>query len=155
MVAQAVASSWRNNMKLRTATKIERQFGDYTVEHYNGDAHRAGDYCGLCAEHAKKAGQQWVKTPIEQTVMAQLAAVGAISNNALKKRYGYNLKKLRRTIGDTSGLDLDSLQMLQLIITLEVELGVKIADDDLSPAIFASVPTLTSFVERKMMEQRS
>src|SRR6266498_596155 len=39
---------------------------------------------------------------------------------------------------------------ISIIITLEVELGVKIADDDLSPAIFASVPTLTSFVERKM-----
>jgi hypothetical protein len=86
-------------------------------------------------------------------VLAQLAAVGAISNNALKKRYGYNFKRLRRTIADSSGLNLDSLQMLQLIVGLEIELGMKIADDDLSPAIFADVPTITSFVERKMMEQ--
>jgi hypothetical protein len=44
--------------------------------------------------------------------------------------------------------------MLQLIVGLEIELGMKIADDDLTPAIFADVPTITSFVKRKIMEQR-
>jgi acyl carrier protein len=90
---------------------------------------------------------------VEQAVVAKLAAVGAISKNALKKRYGCNYKKLKRSVGDSSGLGLDSLQMLQLIIGLEVELGVKIADDELTPAIFDTVATVTSFVERKLMEQ--
>lgn len=51
-----------------------------------------------------------------------------------------------------NGLGLDSIDALELVVALEKEFGIIIADEEVGKKIFVSVNTLTDFVaaERKM-----
>jgi acyl carrier protein len=50
------------------------------------------------------------------------------------------------------GLGLDSIDALELVVALEKEFGIVIADEEVGKKIFVSINTLTDFVakERKM-----
>ena len=50
------------------------------------------------------------------------------------------------------GLGLDSIDALELVVALEKEFGIIIADEEVGKKIFVSINTLTDFVakERKM-----
>jgi len=51
-----------------------------------------------------------------------------------------------------NGLGLDSIDALELVVALEKEFGIVIADEEVGKKIFVSINTLTDFVakERKM-----
>lgn len=46
--------------------------------------------------------------------------------------------------------ELDSMAVVSLITALEDELGLSIADDEINADVFATVGTLTRFVEQKL-----
>lgn len=47
------------------------------------------------------------------------------------------------------GIGLDSVDALELVVALEKEFGIRIADEDLGPKVFQNVGTLAAFVEAK------
>ena len=51
-----------------------------------------------------------------------------------------------------NGLDLDSIDYLELVIGVEKQFGIKITDEDLKEAekIFRSINTLSSFIEKRL-----
>ncbi|HEX5467807.1 MAG TPA: acyl carrier protein [Gaiellaceae bacterium] len=53
---------------------------------------------------------------------------------------------------DTSLIDngvIDSLGIVKLVLFLEREFGIKVRDEELSPATFDSISSIASFVESK------
>ncbi len=46
--------------------------------------------------------------------------------------------------------ELDSMAVVSIITALEDELGLTIADDDINADVFATLGTLTGFVEQKL-----
>ena len=46
-------------------------------------------------------------------------------------------------------LDLDSLDALLLVQSIEKEFGIKIASDSMGPEIFATLDTLSQFVQQR------
>ena len=50
----------------------------------------------------------------------------------------------------SSGLNLDSVAVLELVVEVENQFGVTFEDDDLSVELFNSVGSLTSAVEKKL-----
>ena len=48
-----------------------------------------------------------------------------------------------------SGLGLDSIDALELVVGLEKEFGIKIEDEEVGRQAFASVNTLVGFIEAK------
>jgi acyl carrier protein len=45
--------------------------------------------------------------------------------------------------------ELDSMAVVELLVSLEERFGITIADDELSGDVFATLGTLSEFVERK------
>ncbi|MDQ0193751.1 phosphopantetheine-binding protein [Paenibacillus wynnii] len=50
-----------------------------------------------------------------------------------------------------AGLNLDSLQILELVMYLEDELSILIPDDELDPEIFTDIQSLASFLSNKLV----
>jgi acyl carrier protein len=48
-----------------------------------------------------------------------------------------------------NGLGLDSIDALELVVALEKEFGIVIADEEVGKKIFVSINTLTDFVEKE------
>jgi acyl carrier protein len=51
------------------------------------------------------------------------------------------------------GIGLDSVEALQLALGLEHAFDIQIPDSDLTLELFATLGTLTAYVERKLMEK--
>ena len=49
-----------------------------------------------------------------------------------------------------SGLGLDSMAAIELVVALEKEFGLTVLDEDLTEANFRSVAALASYVQRRM-----
>lgn len=47
------------------------------------------------------------------------------------------------------GLGLDSIDALELVVALEKEFGIKIADDEVGPQVFQNIGTLAAFIGSK------
>ncbi len=54
----------------------------------------------------------------------------------------------------SSGLNLDSVAVLELIMEIETEFGVQFSDSDLSVELFKTVGTLARAVEQRMNSTR-
>ena len=54
-----------------------------------------------------------------------------------------------------SGLGLDSVDALELVVALEKEYGISIASHEVDRNVFASLATLAGFVERRLAETKA
>ncbi|MBU4561683.1 phosphopantetheine-binding protein [bacterium] len=52
-----------------------------------------------------------------------------------------------------TGLGLDSIDALELVVGLEQEFGIKVKDEEVGKEIFASVNTLVEYVKKKKGEE--
>lgn len=52
-----------------------------------------------------------------------------------------------------NGLGLDSIDALELVVALEKEFGIIIPDEDVGKEAFASLNSLTAFVQRERKDQ--
>jgi len=53
-----------------------------------------------------------------------------------------------------TGLGLDSIDALELVVGLEQEFGIKVKDEEVGKEIFASVNTLAEYVKKKKGESK-
>lgn len=53
-----------------------------------------------------------------------------------------------------TGLGLDSIDALELVVGLEQEFGIKVKDEEVGKEIFTSVNTLAEYVKKKQTEQK-
>ena len=53
------------------------------------------------------------------------------------------------------GLGLDSVDALELVVAMEKEFGVRIASNEIDPKAFASVASLTRFLQSRMSGKAS
>ena len=53
-----------------------------------------------------------------------------------------------------SGLGLDSVDALELVVALEKEYGISIASHEVDRSVFGSLATLSGFVERRLAESK-
>jgi len=53
-----------------------------------------------------------------------------------------------------SGLGLDSVDALELVVALEKEYGISIASHEVDRSVFGSLATLAWFVERRLAESK-
>lgn len=53
-----------------------------------------------------------------------------------------------------TGLGLDSIDALELVVGLEQEFGIKVKDEEVGKEIFASVNTLAEYVKKKKGENK-
>ena len=53
-----------------------------------------------------------------------------------------------------SGLGLDSVDALELVVALEKEYGISIASHEVDRSVFGSLATLAGFVERRLAESK-
>lgn len=53
-----------------------------------------------------------------------------------------------------TGLGLDSIDALELVVGLEQEFGIRVKDEEVGKEIFASVNTLAGYVKKKQEEER-
>ena len=54
-----------------------------------------------------------------------------------------------------SGLGLDSVDALELVVALEKEYGISIASHEVDRSVFGSLASLAGFVERRLAESKS
>lgn len=54
-----------------------------------------------------------------------------------------------------SGLGLDSVDALELVVALEKEYGISIASHEVDRSVFGSLATLAAFVERRLAEMKA
>lgn len=54
-----------------------------------------------------------------------------------------------------SGLGLDSVDALELVVALEKEYGISIASHEVDRSVFGSLATLAAFVERRRAETKA
>lgn len=54
-----------------------------------------------------------------------------------------------------SGLGLDSVDALELVVALEKEYGISIASHEVDRTVFGSPATLAGFVERRLAEMKA
>lgn len=52
-----------------------------------------------------------------------------------------------------TGLGLDSIDALELVVGLEQEFGIKVKDEEVGKEIFTSVNTLAEYVKKKQAEK--
>ena len=53
-----------------------------------------------------------------------------------------------------SGLGLDSVDALELVVALEKEYGISIASHEVDRSVFGSLASLATFVERRLRESK-
>jgi acyl carrier protein len=53
-----------------------------------------------------------------------------------------------------NGLGLDSIDALELVVALEKEFGIVIADEEVGKKIFVSIATLTDFVAKERKDEK-
>jgi acyl carrier protein len=53
-----------------------------------------------------------------------------------------------------SGLGLDSVDALELVVALEKEYGISIASHEVDRSVFGSLASLAGFVERRVAESK-
>ncbi len=53
-----------------------------------------------------------------------------------------------------NGLGLDSIDALELVVALEKEFGIVIADEEVGKKIFVSITTLTDFVAKERKDEK-
>ena len=53
-----------------------------------------------------------------------------------------------------SGLGLDSVDALELVVALEKEYGISIASHEVDRSVFGSLASLAGFVERRLAERK-
>ena len=53
-----------------------------------------------------------------------------------------------------SGLGLDSVDALELVVALEKEYGISIASHEVDKSVFGSLASLAGFVERRLAESK-
>ncbi len=53
-----------------------------------------------------------------------------------------------------TGLGLDSIDALELVVGLEQEFGIKVKDEEVGKEIFATVNTLVEYVKKKKGENK-
>jgi acyl carrier protein len=71
-----------------------------------------------------------------------------------------NLDGLPRSASRTtslfgSGLGLDSVDALELVVALEKEYGISIASHEVDKSVFGSLASLAGFVERRLAESKT
>jgi acyl carrier protein len=54
-----------------------------------------------------------------------------------------------------SGLGLDSVDALELVVALEKEYGISIASHEVDRSVFGSLASLAGFVERRLSESKA
>ncbi len=83
--------------------------------------------------------------PTRPATRQTLDRVKGILRRDLKLGEGFELADNAPLGGED--LDLDSLDFLMVVTSIEKEMGYKIPNQDIGPAIFTSVDTLASYLE--------
>ncbi len=66
---------------------------------------------------------------------------------------GPHIELAHETVLFGGDLDLDSLDALLLVQSIEKDFGIKVSTDAIGPEVFATLATLTEFVEAQSLSQ--